>query len=252
MKIGIFDSGIGGLSVLHEVLKAFPGERYLYYADTAHVPYGDKPKAEVRDYVFAAVEFLHRQGCDAVLVACNTATSVAIDDLRRAFPEPIVGMEPAVKPAVLAARRKRVLVLATEMTLREPKFHHLVTRVDRAGIVDYLALQDLVVRAERFQFEPGPTLAYLRGRLGDRDPAAYGTVVLGCTHFLYFRPQVRRVFPAGTAVIDGNGGTVRQLAQRVAGLPREQPGCGGFQYFHSGRPAPPEDFERYLALLEDA
>jgi glutamate racemase len=250
MKIGIFDSGIGGLSVLQEALRVFPGERYCYYADTAHVPYGDKPKAEVRGYAFAAMEFLAGQGCDAAVVACNTATSVAIDALRGAFALPIIGMEPAVKPAVRSARHKRVLVLATEMTLREPKFHNLVAQVDPDGIVDYLAMQELVGFAERFQFEAEPVQAYLRGRLRGRELEAYGTVVLGCTHFLYFRSQVRGAFPEGTAVIDGNAGTVQQLAHRVAGLPLEPPGGGGIQYFHSGRPAAPEAFERYRACLE--
>jgi glutamate racemase len=250
MKIGIFDSGIGGLSVLQEALKAFPGERYCYYADTEHVPYGNKPKAEVRGYAFAAMEFLAGRGCDAVVVACNTATSVAIDDLRGAFALPIIGMEPAVKPAVLSARRKRVLVLATEMTLREPKFHNLVARVDQDGIVDYLAMQELVGFAERLEFASEPLRAYLRARLEGRDLEAYGTVVLGCTHFLYFRSHLLKAFPAGTAVIDGNAGTVQRLANRVAGLPLEPEGNGGIEYFHSGRPAPPEAFERYRACLE--
>ena len=152
MKIGVFDSGIGGLSVLHEARKVLPDEHYLYYADTAHVPYGTKPKEEIRGYIFEAVTFLRDQGCEAVVVACNTATSVAIDDLRAAFSLPIIGMEPAVKPAVQANQHQRVLVFATEMTLREPKVHNLVSKVDNAGIVDYLSLQELVLFSERFEF----------------------------------------------------------------------------------------------------
>ena len=250
MRIGVFDSGIGGLSVLHEARKVLPDERYLYYADTAHVPYGTRPKEEVRGYVFEAVAFLRGQGCDAVVVACNTATSVTIDDLRAAFPMPLVGMEPAVKPAVQAGDHKRVLVFATEMTLREPKFHTLVSRVDNEGIVDYLSLQELVRFSEAFEFGADAVLPYLRSRLAGLDLASYGHVVLGCTHFIYFRPLIRTLFSEGTVILDGNAGTVQRLKHLVAGLPPEGPGQGGVRFFHSGLAAPPEGFLRYLDLLD--
>jgi glutamate racemase len=251
MQIGIYDSGIGGLSVLREALKRLPDAHYRYYADTDNVPYGNKPKPAVRGYAFEAVGFLHSRGCQALVVACNTATSVAIDDLRASFPLPIIGMEPAVKPAVLAHNHKRVLVLATEMTLKEPKFHNLVARIDGEGIVDYLSMQKLVTFAERFAFEPAAILAYLESRLDGLDRAAYGTVVLGCTHFLYFRPLIRQLFPAGTQIIDGNAGTIQRLLTQVETFP-DQPAETGLEFFHSGRPADPEGFQRYLALLDQA
>ena len=252
MKIGLFDSGIGGLSVLREALKHLPNEHFLYYADTAHVPYGNKPKLLVRAYAFAAVRFLESQGCQALVVACNTATSVALDDLRAHFQLPVIGMEPAVKPAVLATRAKRVLVLATERTLKEPKFHDLLARVDGDGIVDYLSMQGLVTFAERRAFEPEPILTYLRARLTGLEPASYGSIVLGCTHFLYFRPLIRQVFAAGTDLIDGNAGTIRQLLTQIKALPSEPPRSGRIEFFHSGRPAAPEEFQSYLAMLESA
>jgi glutamate racemase len=252
MKIGVFDSGIGGLSVLHEARKALPDEHYLYYADTAHVPYGTKPKEEIRRYIFAAVAFLRDRGCDAVVLACNTATSVAIDDLRAAFPLPIIGMEPAVKPAVQASERKRVLVFATEMTLKEPKFHNLVAKVDNEGIVDYLSLQELVLFAEHLEFGDGTVLPYLRARLAGQDLSIYGHVVLGCTHFVYFRPQIQRVFPQGTVLLDGNAGTVQHLRRQVAHLPPGAAGTGTVQFFRSGTLASAESFQPYLNLLNRA
>ena len=250
MKIGVFDSGIGGLSVLHEARKVLPDEHYLYYADTAHVPYGTKPKEEIRGYIFEAVTFLRDQGCEAIVVACNTATSVAIDDLRAAFSLPIIGMEPAVKPAVQANQHQRVLVFATEMTLREPKFHNLVSKVDNEGIVDYLSLQELVLFSERFEFGEDRVLPYLRARLAQVEVASYGHVVLGCTHFIYFRPHLRRLFPEGTVILDGNPGTVQHLKHRVAGFRPEPAGTGKVQFFHSGVLAPAAGFERYLDLLD--
>jgi glutamate racemase len=250
MKIGVFDSGIGGLSVLHVARKVLPDEHYLYYADTAHVPYGTKPKEEIRGYIFAAITFLRDQGCEAIVVACNTATSVAIDDLRAAFTLPIIGMEPAVKPAVQAHDQKRVLVVATEMTLKEPKFHNLVSKVDNDGIVDYLSLQELVLFSERFAFEDETVLPYLRTRLAQVEVAAYGHVVLGCTHFLYFRPHLQRMFPADTIILDGNAGTVQHLKSRVAGFRSGAPGAGSVQFFHSGALAEAAGFTRYLDLLD--
>lgn len=250
MKIGVFDSGIGGLSVLHQARKVMPDEHYLYYADTAHVPYGIKPKEEIRGYIFDAIGFLRDKGCEAILVACNTATSVAIDDLRATFSLPILGMEPAVKPAVQSNNRKRVLVFATEMTLKEPKFHNLVAKVDNEGIVDYLSLQGLVMLSERFEFGDDHVLPYLRAQLGTLDLSRYGSVVLGCTHFLYFRPHLRRVLPEGVAILDGNAGTVAHLKHRVAGLQPGLPGEGRMDFFHSGVAAPAEGFMRYLDLLD--
>ena len=250
MKIGVFDSGIGGLSVLHEARKTMPDEHYLYYADTAHVPYGTKPKEEIRGYIFDAIRFLVDQGSEAVLVACNTATSVAIDDLRATFSLPIIGMEPAVKPAVQAHRGRRVLVFATEMTLKEPKFHNLVAKVDNEGIVDYLSLQGLVMLSERFAFGDEQVLPYLRAQLDGLDLSAYGAVVLGCTHFLYFKPHLRQVLPEGVAILDGNGGTVAHLRTRVEGFTHGRPGEGRMEFFRSGRPGRPEDFLPYLDLLD--
>ena len=131
MRIAFFDSGIGGLTVLHQAKKLMPQEDYLYYADTDHVPYGSKTKEEIRRYVEEAVDFIAAQDVKALVVACNTATSVAIQSLRARYSFPILGMEPAVKPAVKnIAVSKRVLVTATPVTLREQKLHDLLLQVD--------------------------------------------------------------------------------------------------------------------------
>ena len=125
MKIGFFDSGIGGLTVLSEALKRLPHHEYLYYADTEHAPYGKRPKEEVLMYVLEAVDFLVQQGAQMIVIACNTATSIAITTLREKYDIPIIGMEPAVKPAIecVSDGSKRVLVTATPLTLKEEKMH---------------------------------------------------------------------------------------------------------------------------------
>jgi|HigsolmetaAR203D_1030402.scaffolds.fasta_scaffold00146_3 glutamate racemase len=214
MRIGFFDSGLGGLTVLAESLRRLPAKDYLYMADTLHVPYGTKTKEDVRRYVLEAVETMVGQGIDALVVACNTATSIAINELREIYSMPIVGMEPAVKPAVEMNRAtgKRVLVCATPLTLSMPKYYALVSRVDENGIVDSLPLPELVDYCERLVFDGEELAAYFRRKLEPFDLDRYGIIVLGCTHFIYYRDALRRVLPESIEIVDGNAGTVRRLA----------------------------------------
>jgi len=247
MSIGFFDSGIGGLTVLAEALGRLEGADALYYADTDAVPYGDKPKEVVRRCVLDGVAWMADQGLEALVVACNTATAVAIEELRARYRFPIIGMEPAVKPALelTQATGARVLVLATDMTLREDKFHSLVNRIDDDARVDYLPLQGLVTLAEAFDFSAATVAPYLAQATAHLDLSVYGAVVLGCTHFPFFRPQLARLFPAGTPLVDGNRGTVNNLCARLQGLGSGL-GTGAVSYFESGRPSGAERFQRYL------
>ncbi len=253
MKIAVFDSGVGGLTVLADARRLLPGHDYLYYADTAHVPYGDKGKDEVRRLVLEAAGQLAGLGMQALLVACNTATAVAIEELRRRFALPVVGMEPAVKPAVSRRPGRRVLVAATPLTLREEKFNRLVEAVDGEGVVDRLPLPELVDFAEKGRFNARAVAACLRRATAGLALEEYGTLVLGCTHFLYFLPHFRRFFP-GLDIVDGNRGTVRQLARQIAALPgaRNGGGSGTVAFFESGRRvADSTRFERFLARYAD-
>jgi glutamate racemase len=251
MKIGFFDSGIGGLTVLYEALKLLPQEDYLYYADTAHVPYGNKPKETVKRYVMEAVDFMAAKGIQALVVSCNTATSVAIDALRVKYAFPIIGMEPAVKPAVSDSAGKRVLVFATEMTLQEEKFKRLVANVDNNRIVDYVPLQELVMHAERFEFAPEIIIPYLEKKLSGFDLNQYGTIVLGCTHFPYFKPLIKKVIPPAIAVIDGNKGTVQNLKRKTVVSEMTMKTKGRIEYYMSGEKADGGFLKRYLKLCRE-
>ncbi|MFW6029915.1 MAG: glutamate racemase [Halanaerobiales bacterium] len=211
MHIAFFDSGIGGLTVLKEALKIFPNEKYLYYADTDNVPYGTKKKNEVRDYIFNAVDFLLQKNIEALVIACNTATSIAIKDLRKKYNIPIIGMEPAVKPAIEKCGNKRVLVTATPLTLAEDKFENLVSKLKADNIVDSLALPGLVDFAENFTFEKSIIQDYLLEKLLPYDLDSYGTIVLGCTHFVYYKSFFKEILPANINIIDGNKGTIKHL-----------------------------------------
>lgn len=250
LKIGFFDSGIGGLSVLHQALKVLPPEEYLFYADSDHVPYGEKTSEEIARYADEAVRFLLQEGAGAIVVACNTATSVAIELLRRKYSVPILGVEPAVKPAVEQSGGGRVLVVATPVTVREKKLRDLIDRVDRRHIVDLQPLPELVRFAERLEFRSDAVTSYLRGAFSDRTLSDYTFLVLGCTHFNYFKDTFREVFPQQTSILDSCAGTVHHLAKilKESGMP-ESRACS-VAYYRSGRKVTePESLRQMDCLL---
>lgn len=204
--------------MLYEATKRMPWESFIYYADTLHVPYGSKPKELVRDYILTSVRAIMEEPVKALVIACNTATSVAIQDLRRMYRVPIIGMEPAVKPAVEMNRSngRRVLVTATPLTLKESKFHELVKRVDDRSIVDTLPLPELVEFCEQLIFDGEEVEVYFREKFAPFDFEEYGTIVLGCTHFTYYRPVLSRLLPPHMKIIDGGRGTVNRLMDVLA------------------------------------
>jgi glutamate racemase len=253
MQIGFFDSGIGGITVLHEALKVLPNEDYIYYADTLNVPYGPKPKAEVKKYIFNAIEFIIKQGVKAIVIACNTATSVAIADLRAKYSIPIIGMEPAVKPAIRNNKdiNKRVLVTATALTLKEEKLQNLIAKLDSGHIVDLLALPGLVQFAESFEFDEQIVLPYLQGQLSKYDLSKYGTIVLGCTHFPIYKDIFRKLLPPCVSIIDGNIGTVKNLERILTEMNALNEGSGNIVFYNSGlRVEDKIKLDKYRGLFE--
>lgn len=249
MSIGIFDSGIGGLTVLKEALRVIPNGDYLYYADEKHVPYGTKPKEEVRRYIFEAADFFGSRGVEALVVACNTATSIAINDLRERYDFPIIGMEPAVKAAVERVDDRRILVLATPITVKEKKLHDLVERLDSEDIVDSHALPGLVEFAEKFMFDEDTVIRYLLDELAGYDLRKYGAVVLGCTHFIFFRKHFKMILPEGVEIIDGNLGTVKRLRSLLESTNPASGGSGRVEFYCSGeRETDDGRYRKYLEL----
>lgn len=212
MRIGIFDSGMGGLSVLHEAYHLLSDQEYIFYADTKHVPYGLKTEEEIKGYVDEIVRFLMEKGVDAIVIACNTATSVAASYVRGKYDIPILGMEPAVKPAVEnTSDESRILVMATPVTLREEKLASLLSRVDNLHRVDLLEMPMLVTYAEREEFDSEEVKEYLKKQFSSFDISKYSALVLGCTHFNYFKPLYREILGDSIELVDGNYGTIRHL-----------------------------------------
>lgn len=234
MKIGIFDSGIGGLSVLHQALRLMDNEEFIYYADKKHVPFGLKTREEIIKYTRDAIFFMVEQGAKGVVVACNTATSAAISVVRQEFDIPIVGMEPAVKKAIDTYGKSKVLVVATPITVTGQKMKGLIERVDKEHMSDLLALPRLVEFAENNEFHDNHVREYLLEQFKGLDLNSYSSLVLGCTHFNYFKDSFRDILPETVKFVDGNEGTIRHLMKE---LEIEESGSGKNQkisYYYSG------------------
>ena len=215
MKIAFFDSGIGGLSVLAEALRRFSGAEFLYFADEDHVPYGTKSRAEIVRLSLDAVGFLVAHGADAVVVACNTATSAAISELRGAFSVPVIGMEPAVKLAADSFGARPTLLIATPLTIAGEKLARLVGRLECETWS--LPLPCLVEFAQDLEFDSPAVRAYLQGELAKFELERLGSLVLGCTHFNYFKDVLREILPSHVRIIDGIDGTLNRLASELGG-----------------------------------
>lgn len=211
--IGMLDSGMGGLSVLLEAMKLLPNEDFLYYGDQLHAPYGTKEPSEVMRLVDNAVSFLIEKGCKAIVIACNTATGVAAQAMRQKYNLPIIGIEPALKPAQSLRNGGKVLVMATPVTLKQEKFRHLFDMYGQDTLLcPCPGLMDMVEKGVL----SGPELDSLLDSLLQNQPLPeVKVVVLGCTHYSFLSKAIARHFPAHTQVIDGNGGTVRQLKRRL-------------------------------------
>ncbi|WP_314987284.1 glutamate racemase [uncultured Campylobacter sp.] len=215
MKIAFFDSGIGGLSVLAEALRRFSGAEFLYFADEDHVPYGTKSRAEIVRLSLDAVGFLVSRGADGIVVACNTATSAAISELRGAFSVPVIGMEPAVKLAADSFGARPTLLIATPLTIAGEKLARLVGRLECETWS--LALPRLVEFAQDLEFDSPAVRAYLQGELAKFELERLGSLVLGCTHFNYFKDILREILPPHVRIIDGIDGTLNRLASELGG-----------------------------------
>lgn len=211
--VGLLDSGLGGISVLGEALRQLPNEDYVYYGDTANAPYGDKTPEEVLGLVHQAVERLIELRCKAIVIACNTATSVSAGKLRQELALPIIGMEPALKPASQLPGGGKILVMATRVTLALPKFQALMAQYGRDAVP--VPCPGLMECVERGELEGPQVTALLRQLLGPWLSQPVKAVVLGCTHYPFLRKAIAALFPEGTPLIDGNAGSVRQLRRRL-------------------------------------
>lgn len=223
--IAVFDSGLGGISVLRHLRRVLPGERFLYFGDSANAPYGVRTHENVAELTMQCIGRLLDRGVKAVVVACNTATAAAIIPLREAYPDRIIiGIEPALKPAADRCPGGTIGVMATPVTLQEEKFARLMHRYDETCTIYKIPAPDLVPLVEAGKGNSRESEDYLRQLL-----APYGeldALVLGCTHYPFAKKTLRRILGDSVLLLDGGEGTARETRRRLmqAGLLENGPG----------------------------
>jgi glutamate racemase len=207
--IGLFDSGIGGTSIWREIHQLLPNEDTIYLADSKNAPYGPRPKQEIIDLSFKNTEFLLNQGCKIIVVACNTATTNAVGELRAHFDVPIIGIEPAIKPAALHTKTNAVGILATLGTLSSELFTKTV-----AGFTDIKVIEQvgtgLVTLIEDGKLESEEMHTLLEKYLHPMIEANIDCLVLGCSHYPYLVPQIRKIVPEHLTIIDSGEAVAKQ------------------------------------------
>lgn len=228
--VGVFDSGVGGLSVLRHIRTALPHETLLYCADSYHAPYGAKSPEQIRQRALVLTGFLVEQGAKAIVVACNTATAAAVTLLREHFSLPVIGMEPALKPAVTATRRGVIGVLATVGTLQSAQFAALLENYGKGVEVVTQACHGLVECVERGALDTPATRDLVRRYVEPLLARGADTIVLGCTHYPFLRGLIEQEAGAGVVIIDTGSAVARQLQRRLSELGLEGAGGGG-EYF---------------------
>ena len=229
--VAFFDSGLGGISVLRETVRLLPQENYLYYGDSLHAPYGVKSEAQIQALSLAAAEHLVSAGAKAIVVACNTATSAAIGLLRQVYPDiPVIGTEPALKPAVEKYPGGRILVMATPMTIKQEKFQALKHQFDDRAQIIGLPCEGLMEFVERGELRGSAVEAYLSEQAEYR---LLSTHALGCTHYPFLAGAIRRIVGPGPEIMDGSHGVAMQLERKLAqsGMLRQcgEPGTAVFE-----------------------
>ena len=208
--IGVFDSGAGGISVLKRLWALMPNEQFLYFGDSANAPYGTKPLEEIRALTVSAVEHLLDEGCKAIVLACNTATSAAAKELRETYPDiPIIGLEPALKPAALSGDHPTVVVMATPLTLREAKFQSLTERFAHRCELIRLPAPELVELVEQNKMGTPELMDYLEALFAPLDKDKIDCLVLGCTHFPFAKRELRAILGSRPVFFDGAVGEAK-------------------------------------------
>ena len=248
-SIGIFDSGVGGLSVMAELAREVPQEDLLYFADSAHCPYGRRPHGEIQCLARGIVTFLLSQGAKIIVVACNTASAAALRHLRETFEVPIVGMEPAVKPAAEGTDSRVVGVMATEATFQGALFTSLVERFAAEVEVLTQTCPGLVEQVEAGLVMEPSTRQMLETYLRPMLDAGVDSLVLGCTHYPFLRPLIAEIAGDRVEIIDPGPAVARQTTRilRREGLVRDG-GRARHTFYTSGDP---RVFTRLLEQLTD-
>jgi glutamate racemase len=250
--IGVFDSGVGGLTVLHECLVTMPNEDFVYLGDHARLPYGPRPLEEVRRFAHEIGLYLERQGVKLVVVACNTATSAALPDLQQALSVPVVGViTPEAHAAVQATRNRRIGLLATEGTVDSRRYEMLVRTLDAGIRFSAVACPKLVPLIESDEPFGAPTTESVREYAAPLKEAGCDTVILGCTHYPLIRPIFQRTFGRDVTLVFSADETAHEVAETLArkGIDNDRAREGGYRFLTTGEPQAFRELgQRFLQL----
>ena len=216
--IGVFDSGVGGLSILDEALRQLPEHDYIYLADSANAPYGEKSSQWIAERSLVLCKYLASKGCDAIVVACNTATAQAIQEIRAALSIPIIGVEPGIKPAAMQSLNGIVGVLATEATLKSDKFNALLATLPSDCHFIKQSGAGLVPLIEAGQADSAETLELLEKHLEPIMDAGADTLVLGCTHYPFLRKAIHQLVGQQITLVDTSHAVIKQLGRQLEAL----------------------------------
>jgi glutamate racemase len=254
--IGVFDSGVGGLTVLHECLVTLPHEDFAYLGDNARLPYGPRPLREIRRYAQEVAGFLEAAGVKLVVAACNSATAAALPDLQRSLAVPVLGvLQPEAHAAALATRNRRVGLLATEATVASGRYEELIHAVDAGVEVVAVACPRLVPLIEADDPFSAETVAAVREVAAPLKAADVDTVVLGCTHYPLIRPIFQRVFGRDVTLVFSADETAREVAETLQrkAIENDPTREGTYRFLTTGDPAAFRQMgSRFLQLPIDA
>jgi glutamate racemase len=238
--VGMMDSGVGGLSVLREVRRLLPNESIIYFADQGHLPYGPRPRDEIRTFVENITRFLLERDCKMLVIACNSASAAALHYLRGIFPTlPIVGMEPAIKPAAMNNKTGVIGVITTKATFQGELFRSVIDRFAKGVRVETQVCPDLVTLVEQGAPDTPGAQAIVAGYLEPLKAAQIDQLVLGCTHFPFLEKQITNYLGPEVTIVDPAPAVARQTARilKTRDLINMSGRSGTVSYFTSGDPA---------------
>lgn len=253
--IGVYDSGVGGLSVLCEARKRLPHENFIYYGDSENAPYGTKTEDEIKELSLACGEFLFRKGVKMIVIACNTATSIVVQTMRERYNIPIISIEPAVKPALEGSRNGKIIVLATPATLHQKRYQSLLERLGAQDATINVECASLANLIEKGDLDDPHIKAYIHDKLVAYRGQQIEGIVIGCTHYSFVADKIRdiasKIFPSFGDIYDGRYGTARHIA-RVLAHENLLHGCnagGRVELFTSGKDDSLAVYRHFLSLL---
>lgn len=214
--VAVIDSGVGGISVLKELIRLMPNENYIYFGDNKNAPYGTKTTEQVKSLMFSNVEMLLGAGAKAIVIACNTATAASVADLRKKYCDlPIIGIEPAIKPSAKYKKHSNVLVMATPLTLQQEKFEDLLIKYCEDANIMTLACPGLMEFIEEGITEGEELETFLKELFTNVEGIKFDSVVLGCTHYPHIKQAIRRILGDDVMIFDGGEGTAKETKRRL-------------------------------------